>query len=333
MAPVIIRAKSAPPSAQLVIARLAMLGFGEGQWEYRINQPLADPSKRTQIRDIAEQAKPADVAHYAEIMKPFTLNRVNLLMPPVVFTADEWLVDGNTRTMAAERLGWSTFHAIVLLHHYVGAPQALLDQFEYVSTLMNTTHGKGLNAASIERLILKLAKDDSTAADLARKTQVNKATVASILYARKARIRAQDAGITVDGTNLTRSHLSYLGMQEDKFTEPVLIALLQMIIDTGMSSKDERTFVARVNALTTEKRKLDLIAAEADARSDVAGGYAIKPSQAAQLRQALGKVIAHEPGELVETNPARYQLHRDTVNDAIGRLQKVYQQQLNLEGK
>lgn len=336
MAQVIIRLRSFPPQAQLTAAKLGMMGFGEGSLHYDVNHALADltdPTKTLQVRDISERAPARRVGHYVEILKPYTLNRANMLMPPVVYSGDGVLLDGNTRDAAARKLGWMSFPAIVLHDNYNGAPQAMQDQMLKIAGLLNTTHGKDLPPGDIERLVLQLARDkDTSPADLARQLQVSRTTVKGILYARDARSWADELGIDVSGETFTRSHLTNLGTQADSLTAPVFTAILNLIQETGMSANDERTLIKDLKSLRTEPAKLERIAAERASLDGVTKGYATKPSAAARMRQALGNVNNHEPGDLVETVPANSAVHKAVIITALTKLEEALRLQLELDG-
>jgi len=335
MPQVITRMKSLPPQAQLVAAKMGMLGFEEGSWRYEMNTPLASPlpSESLQVRNIKDRAPKMRVGHYVEILKPYTLNRANMLMPPVIVTDDGFLLDGNTRTEAARRLGWQTFPALVLNDRWNGAPQALQDQMMKLATMFNTTHGKDLAPGEIERLVLLLAREDTSAANLARQLQVSRTTVKNVLYSKGARERAAELGIDVNSEKITRSHLSNLGIQAEKLTDPVFAAILNLVLKTGLNANEERALITALGPLRTEQDKLERIAAERASLDGVAKGYATKPSTAARMRQALGNVNNHSAGDLVETNPVNGKMHAEVIETAIGRLEDTLrlQQKLNSE--
>jgi len=330
---VITRLKSLPPQAQLTAAKLGVLGFEEGSWFYDINQALAKPlpSEVLQVRNIKDQAPRMQVGHYMEVLRPYTLNRAGMLMPPVVITNDGILLDGNTRTEAAKRLDWETFPALVLNDRWSGAPRSLQDQMIKLATVLNTTHGKGLSPADIERLVLQLAQSDSSAADLAKQLQVSRSTVKNVLYAREAREWAVELGISVNSERITRSHLSNLGVQIQKLTEPVFRAVLKLVLETGLNANGERDLIKALNTLRTEEEKLDRIAAERASLDSMTKGYATRPSTAARMRQALGHVNNHEPGDLVEVAPANCAAHKQVILTAIRKLEETLRLQLELE--
>lgn len=331
MATPIRRIKSLPPHAQLTAVRMDAVGFGEGTWSFDRNHLLADMTKVVQVRNVRGPARKSKVDHYAGILKPFTSMRDELTMPPALFTADGWLLDGNTRTLAAQRLGWMTYPAFVLDFAYERAPQALLDQYFEVAAVLNLTHGDNLDRANVEDVIARLAKDDSSAMDLSRRLGVSRNMVQNVLYARTGRLRAERLGISYDADHISRTHMADLGRESDTMTDDVYKALLSLSITGKLSSTEQAAVIRAVRAATTEPAKLEVIAAESAGRDGIRAGRATKPRPSAQLRQALGKVLSKEPGELVETNPASFAAHRKAIREAQDQLTKILDQQYRLE--
>jgi lambda repressor-like predicted transcriptional regulator len=331
MSTVIRRIKSLPPQAQLTQVRMDLVGFPEGSWSYDRNHLLADMTKVVQIRNIKGVARKSKVDHYKTILKPFTSLRDELTMPPVVFTNDGFLLDGNTRTAAAGALGWMTYPAFVLDFNYVNAPTGLLDQFFELAAVLNLTHGDNLDRASTEDVIARLAKEDSSAADLARRLGVSRGMVQNVLYARTGRLRADRLNISYDVDHISRTHMADLGRENDTLTDTVFTRLLELSVTGKLSSTEQQAVMRQVRAATTEPAKLELIAAELAGRDGITKGRATKPRPSAQLRQALGKVINRDPGELVETNPASFTAHRQSIRAALDQLTKVLDRQYQME--
>lgn len=328
------RVRSFPANAQSVADKLATLGYREGRIRYVANHDIADPEKVLQVRNIRDQASPKRVAHYKEMLKPHLTSRDTMTMPPAIFTADGWLVDGNTRETAARQLGWLTFPAIVLDDVYENAPQAVLDTLIMVGTMFNLTHGDGLGASNVEMLIDRLLKDDTSPADLARKLQVSRTTVTGCLNAQKARRWAMDLGVDMTSADhFTRTHWSDLGSQREKFTTPVFQGLLTLARDTRMSSNDLRALIRSVNSLRDEAAKLGAIAAEAVSREGIRTRHATKPLPPAQARQHCGFFLSRVPGDLVEQDPGNFLSYRRTLRQTIDFLENVLQEQYDMERK
>lgn len=338
MASLITTMKSLPPSAQSTAAKLATLGFGERRWRYDSSHPLSEAAKVVQIRGIAERAPVKKVSHYAEMLRPFTPARLRsqMMFPPMVFTNDGYLLDGNTRDRAAQKLGWITFPAIVLNDDYEGANEMLLEKFKSIGALLNLGNGTDLSRTDVERLLLEIVKDDDSPADIARKLQVSRSTVMNLMNARKAYRRAEELGVDLsEAARITRTHMSDLGASLDKYTDPVYVNFLELIRDAELSTNEQRSIAKQVFAAGLESEKMEIVSAERTSRHGKVTGHAGRPPQSAQLRQALGKVLKFEdsPGRAVEDDPASSQAHRVVIWKAIEVLRKISNEQDILDSR
>lgn len=330
--------RSLPDSAKITAARLALAGFPQGTWAYDSHHGLADPDRVVQVRNIKGIAKNAKVDRYATAMEPYTLRRDQLLMPPVVFSGDGRLIDGNTRTAAARKLGWTEYPAFILGYPYDNAPASLVKQFTKLAALSNLEHGDNLDRGEIEGIVDRLLDDDTSARDLALQLGIARSTVQGIAWARIARTRAERLHregnlVDISAPHITRTHLADLGRADKKILDPVWVKLMELTVKAKLSSNEQRDVLRRLDAATTEPAKLALIAGELGGSEGIASGRASKPNQASQLRQALGKVNGKNPGDLLETNPERFELHRSMMQTAIRALQEAYDRQVRMENQ
>ena len=327
--------KSLPSNAQLTALRLAAAGFPEGTWASAPNHDLADPGLGSQVRNDKERAPRHRVAQYAEVMKDFTLKRDQLLFPPVVFTADGYLIDGWTRTEAARKLGWMTFPAIVLLDRYQGANEALLDKFTLLGGALNLDHGNNLTPADTERLVLNVSKGmDLTVpgapAEIAKRLGISRTWVSNLLNARTAYQRAADLGIDLSmAPHVTRTHMAYLGNNQERLTRPVFKSLLELTRDAKLSTTDMPALARRVFACEEQQDKLDLLDSERVSLTPLINGNSARPSDAARLRRTLGGITKYRtnPGLPVEENPKASQQQKEVIRDAIAVLYSILSEQ------
>lgn len=319
-----------PDYAKSTAQRLELLGFTG--WTFVEDARLGDPEKNIQVRDAVAQAPTKEVANYAAALKRGDI------MPPVVFTRDGWLVDGMTRTAAARSAKWSYFPAFRLDVAYEDAPKALVDQLITLGAAFNLTHGRGLSKQNVMRVILQVSQDDDSPRDIAAKLHVSESMVARVLNADKAAKRAMRLGVEVEGlTQVTQSHLANLGARSTRYTDGPFREFVTLIRDAALSTKDATDLARRVEALGTEKEKLELLRAERESRHEViasqAKGGSRKPARSARLRQNLGFLLANadSPGNLVELNADAADAHVKTMWDAIAVLRKVISEQDNMD--
>ena len=257
MAAVITRIKSLPPNAQLTAQIMKMVGFDEGTWEYHPNHDLADMSRTLQPRGIAGTATKSKIEHYKVVLKPYTLLRSELLMPPVVF-AQDFLLDGNTRTLAAYALEWMTFPAFVLKFAYESdTPKQLLDQMFELAAVLNLGHGDNLDKKSTENAIARLITPDTNAADLAKRLGVARGTVSDVMYAREARLQAERLGLDYEAPHMSRSHMANLGRAH--YDDAVFTEFLALLLKGKLSTNEQSSLGKRLLSETTEARKVKLL--------------------------------------------------------------------------
>lgn len=314
-----------PYFAQDTAARIDLLGFRR---RFLPNAPLAERGKRLQVRDTAELAPRNEVARYMQAIK-----RGDLL-PPVILTRDGYLVDGHTRTEAARQAGWDYFPAFELDVNFEGAPDAMIKQLITLGAASNLTHGRGMSRKNIQQVIRMVQNPGDQAKDIAKKLHVPTYTVQSVMNVAKTVERAQRLGVDIgDESSPGGSHLALLGGRNVRYTDLVFKEFLTLMRDARYTVKDTKELGDRLEALGTEQDKLNLLARERQARSDVIAGAADKPRLSARLRQSLGFALANRevPGNLVEIGSQQTREdHRRVLYDTRDLIDKVIAMQENL---
>ena len=322
MARAIVRKEDLPPYAQAYVARIESFGF---KWRFVAEHRLGDIARRVQVRDIEKLAPTGDVNNYAQAM------RRGDQFPPVFMTADGYLVDGNTRTESANKIGWRTFPTFELEVLYEQAPDSVKRQLKYLGSGFNLTHGRGMNTANLMHIIDDLALEDDTPREMARRLHINENTANTLLNAAKARKRAQRLGIKLDN-RLTNSHLKLFGGKSQLYTDPVFAALVQLSQDARLSIAATTDLARRITVAGTENERLTILADERQGYQDVIVGGAGRPSRAAKLRQSLGYLIgAADAEELAELEPAAATGHVTMLIAASRRLTEVIEAQQRVE--
>ena len=320
-ATVITKASELPPYAQAYVARIESFGFG---WKFVEDYPLGTVDKRVQVRDIKERAPVFETSTYKQALKRGDQ------FPPVIQTADRYLVDGATRTEATRELGWTTFPTFILDTKYSNAPDSVRNRLSELGTGFNAVHGKRMSAANFAMIIDTIAVESDTPKDIARRLSINESRANTLLNAAKAKHRATRLGVTLNGT-LTNSHLRFFGGKGDKLTDPVFKAFIQLAQDAHLTIPATNELSKRLTATGTEHERLDLLAAEERAYRSVIDGGAVNPTPAARLRQSLGYLIRQNPDQLAEQDPHASKLHRDSLRDAMVALEAVVNAQAEVE--
>lgn len=290
-------------------------------WRFVEEQPLADVSKRVQVRDIKFVAPAREVNRYFEAMKHGDQ------FPPIIVTADGYLVDGATRTAAAAKRGWQTFPAFVLDVNFEDALPTQVNQLIYMGAGFNLTHGRGMNTKNIAEIIETITDVDDTPKDVATKLHISSATASTLLNAANARKRAQRLGITVNG-EMTNSNLKLFGGKSQKFTDPVFEGFFRLAQDARLPYGALVNLSKRLEAAGTEHERVAILTDERRVYRDMIEGGATTPSQAAKLRQKLGFLLnVTDPERLVEHELGAVGQHNEALTQAAEKLFAVIQAQ------
>jgi hypothetical protein len=322
MAKAVTALEELPPYAQENVMRTRTFGFG---WSFVEQHRLADASRRIQVRTIAQLAPPHETSKYEQDM------RRGDQFPPVIVTADGYLIDGHTRTEAARKIGWKTFPAIRLDVKVEGAPASVRNQLIALGAAFNATHGRRMSTANFAAIIDTIAVEDDTPKDVARRLHIAESTANTLLNAAKAKQRATRLGVKLNG-KLTNSHLKLFGGKSLQFTDPVFSAFIQLAQDAHLTINATTDLAKRLANTGTERERLNIINDERDGyRSVIEGGNA-NPTKAARLRQSLGYLNGQEdPDQLAELDPHASRVHIEALRDAAMRLALVLDAQERVE--
>lgn len=322
MVRVITSLERLPAEAAPYAERIEKFGF---TWRYNEEYGLVAPGKRVQVRTITSVAPPREVSKYAQDLKRGDV------MPPVIVTADGYLVDGATRTEAARSIGWKRFPAFILDVVYEQATAEQRHRVTYLGAAFNLTHGRGMNTANLLAIMEDVATDDDTPSSVAMKLHIPVSTATTMLNSVRARRRAERLGVAVSD-RLTNSHLKLFGGKANQLTDPVFAGVLKLAQDAGLSIAATTALTKRVQAKGTERERLDLLKTERAGYRDMIHGGETRPSKAAKVRQHLGYIIGEEnPELLVEMDPTAAGPYREQLVSAAKMLAQVIEAQIRTD--
>jgi hypothetical protein len=323
MARAITMEKDLPPYAAETVQRVKALGFG---WRFVEAYPLAD--KRVQVRNIESLAPPGEVSRYAQSL------RRGDQMPPVIVTTDKWLVDGNTRTEAARKLGWGAFPTIIIEVTYDSAPDSVRRQVKILGGGFNNTHGRAMNARNLAELIEQLTRDEEKPSELAKELHLPSSMTATFVNAVKATRRANTLGVNVTGV-LSNSHLKLFGGKSERYTSPVFAAMFNLVQDARLTIPQTTDLMKRVDRTETEAERMKLLREARDNNAEAIRMFRGQsetihrsPSRSGKLRQYLGYLVNTDADKLVEQNSAEGAHHLVYLQDAREKLDKVISEQM-----
>ena len=306
----------AKPAADLI----EKLGF---QWELDFEHPTPDGGKRVQIREEKHYVPREMVMRIAAAMA-----RGDKL-PPVVVTKDGYLIDGNTRTAAAQHNKYPTVQALILNDSYEGCTEKVERRLHLLGAAFNARNGKGIDREEIRKAVVAIAQDSSyDGTRIAALIGVTDGTVKSILAEMKARDRAESVGVHLNGS-VAATPLRILGQASEKLNDEPFRAVASLAQDTGMAPGDLRDVIRQMHDAKSDDGAVSVVREHRAARKEQIAEYRAsgksKPPPAAKLRQRLGFILEFEakPAELVEHNPDVNGRHRDEIERAITILRAV----------
>ena len=309
-----------PDTAKQAADLIETLGF---QWELDFEYPTPDPARRVQIRE---------EVHYtprAMVMQIAAAQARGDKLPPVVVTKDGYLIDGNTRTAAARHNKYPALQALVLGDTYEGCTEKVERRLQLLGAAFNARHGKGIDRQEIRRAVEKIGADTSyDGTRIAALIGVTDATVKGLLAEMRARKRADEAGLHLNGS-VGATVLQKLGQASEKLNDEPFLQVTKLAQDTGMTKGELSTVIKEMHDSGSDDGALRVVDEHRRARREQIAEYRAsgksKPPPAAKLRQRLGFILDFEakPAELVERNPEVGGRHRVEIERAISVLQAV----------
>jgi hypothetical protein len=219
-----------PDTAKQAADLIETLGF---QWELDFEYATPDPAKRIQIREEVHYTPRPMVMQIAAAMARGDK------MPPVVVTKDGYLIDGNTRTAAARHNKYPAVQALVLSDSYEGCTEKVERRLQLLGAAFNARHGKGIDRQEIRRAVEKIGADTSyDGTRIAALIGVTDATVKGLLAEMKARKRADDAGLHLNGS-VGATVLQKLGQASEKLNDEPFLQVTKLAQDTGTQHRHQ----------------------------------------------------------------------------------------------
>jgi hypothetical protein len=284
--------------------QIEALGFKwKFDWEYPVPSP--ETTRRVQIRDETHVGQKSEVSQYAEAMKRGDK------FPPGVVTKDGRIVDFNTRSRAAHKLGWPTFPVFIIQEDFEGADELTRQRFRLLGAAFNTGGPKSLTRAELSDIIRDVAASpgDWDTNKVSEHLHVPRGTVNAIFAQYRAEKRAELLGVSFNGT-VTSSARATLGQRSEKLADKPFREITKLVQEAGMSTSDVADLCKRVIDVTTgDEDRLTLIQAEREARDQQIAGYKAsgkrRPPLSSRVRTYAEFFVSHKDkvSELVDTNP------------------------------
>lgn len=318
----ITSATQAKPSAVVEIERL---GFG---WTEVADFDLTRLSvdRRVQARE---------TAHYApkETVEQFAIAMGEVPFPPIVVTADDWIVDGNTRVGAKLRRKEKFSPAIVLDVAFAGASRKQEHLLHALAATLNQMGGLRLTAKEVRAIAQRLVELGWKTEEIGRAiglapggvTQVKK----EIEAAAKLKRVGLDANGAVKGASLRAlGAKDVVGLNDVPFRE-----LAALANDAGLNASEISSTAKEARATGSDTGAVDVISKLRTELGDRIQERKLtgvgKPPVSRQLRQHLGFVtkFTGREHELLETDPKVNATHVEALSSAVAVLTAVLEMQ------
>lgn len=265
----------------------------------------------------------------ANVAPSFMVNRMAHQMaqskfPPIIVTADDKLVDGNTRRRANRKRDNRFFPAWVIPISYTDAEEKLRERLVFLGRLLNNSNGQPLGHAEQHAMARGAIDLGMNNAQITGTVGISAAVVRNVRREMRGERAVQRVGI--DPATLDSKALGAVGEFEGIHDEP-LREIVTLAKDAKLGVREIKTVgvdVARAGSDETAVRIVKQVRESSAQRiNDVASGAAGKPPAARLLRQRLGFITQRDPAVMVETNASEMRGHLEQVEQSIGILQEV----------
>lgn len=285
--------------------------------QYDLGQLSVD--KRVQVRTSHEEGTFAP----REEVERYAIQMGHSAFPPVIVTADGWIVDGNTRVGARLKRGEKFSPAILLTESWDGASEKRQHELHALGATLNCQNGRTLSRDERRANVEHLLALGWTAENIERVLGIKPNTTRDIARELDAEKRIAKVGASPNGGPKVRgAALRALGRSVPlSINDQPYKELVTLAADADFKAAEVKGLADLVKEAGSDAAALNLLA---DQR--VEHGERIKhtkltgagrPPQSAQLRQALGRIFSAEsdPGSYVERNP-------DMADEHVARLRR-----------
>lgn len=229
-------------------------------WTYEPDELLPDSNRRVQIRE---------TAHYAPSDKVTELKAAYKRgdeIDPVIITADDYYVDGNTRAVAQKRNGTARAHVVRLNVRYedVNGTEAERN-LKALGAALNIRNGKGLDKVERANAVRKLLEDPQLANNLtavASMLGVSDDQVRQIKSEVNGRDRLERLIGRPPNGSVADSAVRLFDTRVAKWTEAPLTRFAKLVVDARLSRKAAEVLIKRVEELPSEADQVALLDAE-----------------------------------------------------------------------
>jgi hypothetical protein len=321
---------SAAQTKPTAVVEIERLGFGFTEVaDYDLTR--LDYTRRVQVRE---------TKHYnpRELVERYAAQMSETAFPPIVVTADDWIVDGNTRVDARVRLRKEKFApAYVLDVEWDGARTTEKQKRLLVAlaATLNANAGLPLSAREAREVTAELIKLEWKAEQIARAIGAKPATVTQVRKEIAAVEKLTRVGLNLNGSGGVRgASLRALGAKDVLALNDVPFReLATLAADAGFNASEITTAAKQARELGADDKAMEMLrhlrVENNDRIQEQKLTGAAKPPVSRQLRQHLGFVTKYQgrEQELLETDPKVSEAHIASLTTSIQVLSAVLEMQ------
>lgn len=314
------QAVAPPPAADAAAAEIANLGFSYKLDEgYDLTQVSLD--RRIQVRNVKSYIPKQMVERFAAQM------RGGAVFPPIVVTADGWLVDGNTRYAARVKRREMLHPAYVLDVSWEDADAHTQHMLFALAATLNSHGGKQLDADEQRAAARQLIELGWRNEQVARTIGVPVAKLATIKRQLQAEKRMREIGVDPAAVKTKLNVLgdtAALALNGDPYK-----AVVDLAADANLSQPEIKVLVRAAKDTGSDTKALELLSQQRETFAGRITEHRLtgkgKPSGANMLLQHLGFITKYQgrEKELRQTNPDAVESFKEQLSRAITVLERV----------
>jgi hypothetical protein len=316
---------SATQAKSPAIVEIERLGFGWSE--------VADFDLTRLSVDRRVQAREAE--HYApkETVEQFAIAMGETAFPPIVVTADDWIVDGNTRVGAKLRRKEKFSPAIVLDVAYSGASRKQEHLLHALAATLNQMGGLRLTPKEVRKVAARLIELGWKTEQIGRAIGLAPGGVTQVKKEIEAATKLKRVGLDSNGS-IKGASLRALGAKDVVALNDVPFReLAKLAADAGLNASEINSTAKDARSSGSDTGAVDMISNLRTELGDRIQERKLtgigKPPVSRQLRQHLGFVtkFAGREHELLETDPKVHATHTEALTNAVAVLSTVLEMQ------
>jgi hypothetical protein len=275
---------------------------------------------RVQSRIDKNNAPKEMVERYVNQMSEFTF-------PPPILTADNLVVDGNTRVKAHAQRNDRYIEVLVVPISYDDADANTRGKLLYLSELINNMNGLALSYEERRKMVATMIEQNAADEDIMGKVGMCIKDIRELRDEHAAARRLAQLGINPNELDLSDRTLRAFGKAKVmKLDDNSYRNVAQLTNEAGLKANEVKALATSLGEAGSEEMRRERLARERQAREPQI--TARKQGQTSanlsnKLRHRLGFLLEHPLTAFVERNPERIDDHLELLDKAQDALRDI----------